>query len=68
MLVVAGVAASDDGACFVAGHSLSLVNAVTAAASKWRGDGSVALWPLDSDVQYPAAWHKDGDDYVILLF
>ena len=67
MRVVAGVVASD-GTSFVAGHSLSLVNAVTDAASKWRCDVSVRLWPLDNGVQSPAAWHMDGDDYVILLF
>ena len=67
MLIEAGVVANDEN--YLAARAFSFMGKVTTSASKWRLDASVTLWPLVPEgVLLPAAWHADGDDYVIVLF
>ena len=66
VLVNAGVVTNDDTFC-VLGQSLSLVRQVTDSASSWR-PGALSLWQLSPlCVSTPAAWHRDGDLFVILI-
>ena len=66
VLVNAGVVASDDTFC-VLGHSMGLVQQVTDSASRWR-PGALSLWQLTPGcVRTPAAWHRHGGHFVILM-